>query len=143
MTASEEKDRESLERLDKALIEDILSASDAEILAEVRANGDDPEAVAASLRALFNKTVIAAKKGRLAAAKAAVVADRARRAADLPSDPAEARRLLDRVLARHRDLMTAARKGQGATLSDEEVYGFLEDFRDLGISLNDETAGDT
>jgi hypothetical protein len=143
MTASKDKDREALQRLDKALIEDILTTSDAEILAEAREAGDDPEAVAAEARALFEKTIIATKKARLVAAKAAAVADRSRPAIDLPSDPTEARRLLERVLARHRNLTTAARKGGDATLSDEEVYGLLQDFRDLGISLNDESGKET
>jgi hypothetical protein len=141
MTGPEDKDREGLERLDKALIEDILAASDDEILAEAREDGTDPEAVAAAMRGLFEKTVAASRKARLAAAKAAVAADRMRPAADLPSDPMEARRLLERVLARHGDLTTAAWKGRGGTLSDEEVYGLLQDFRDVGISISD-GAGD-
>jgi hypothetical protein len=42
------------------------------------------------------------------------------------------------VLARHRDLTIAARKGQDGALSDDEVYGLLEDFRDAGISLDEQ-----
>jgi hypothetical protein len=143
MTASEEKDREGLQRLDKALIEDILTMSDDEIQAEVHEAGDDPEAVAAEVRALFEKTVIATKKARLAAAKTAAAADRSPPAPDLPSDPTEARRLLERVLASHQDLTTAARKGRDATLSDEEVFGLLQDFRDIGIPLNEEPGEET
>ena len=137
MTGPEDKDREGLERLDKELIEDILAASDDEILAEARDDGADPEAVASAMRALFEDTVAATRKVRLAAAKAAVAADRMRPGTDLPSDPTEARRLLERVLAHHGDLTTAARKGRGGTLSDEEVYGLLQDFRDVGISITD------
>jgi hypothetical protein len=140
---TEDKDREALQRLDKALIEDILTMSDDEILAEVREAGDDPEAVAAEARALFEKTVIATKKARLVTAKAAAAADRARPAPDLPSDPTEARRLLERVLATHQDLSTAARKGRNATLSDEEVFGLLQDIRDIGIPLNEEPGEET
>lgn len=55
MTASKDKDREALQRLDKALIEDILTTSDNEILAEAREAGDDPEAVAAKARALLRR----------------------------------------------------------------------------------------
>jgi hypothetical protein len=143
MTGPEDKDREGLERLDKALIEDILAASDDEILAEAREDGTDPEAVATAMRALFENTIAASRKARLAAAKAAVAADRIRPATDLPSDPMEARRLLERVLARQGDLTTAARKGgRGGTLSDEEVYGLLQDFRDVGISISDGSGDD-
>jgi hypothetical protein len=140
---TEDKDREALQRLDKALIEDILTMSDDEILAEVREAGDDPEAVAAEARALFEKTVVATQKARLTAAKAAAAADRARSAPDLPSDPTEARRLLERVLATHQDLSTAARKGRNATLSDEEVFGLLQDIRDIGIPLDEKPGEDT
>jgi hypothetical protein len=142
MTGTEDKDREGLERLDKALIEDILAASDDEILAEAREDSTDPEAVASAMHALFEDTVAATRKARLEAAKAAVAADRMRPTTDLPSDPAEARRLLERVLARHGDLTTAARKGRVGILSDEEVYGLLQDFRDVGISISGGSGGD-
>ena len=63
----------------------------------------------------------------------------------MPSNPTQARRLLEHVLARHPDtagkLTMAARKGNTTALSDEEVYGLLEDFHDIGISLT-EGSGD-
>ncbi len=141
MTAPEDKNRGALERLDDALVEDIIAASDDDILAEAKQDGTHPEDVAASMRDLFEATIATTKKSRLAAAKAAVVADRRRPGTGLPSDPTEARRLLERLLAHHpdtaRELTMAARKGQGGTLSDDEVYGWLEDLRDLGISVSD------
>jgi hypothetical protein len=142
MTAPKDEDREALERLENALMEDILAASDDDILAEARDDGTDPETVAAAVRALFESTVAAKRKARLRAAKAAVAANRAPSVVDLPSDPTEARRLLERVLARHGNLTAAARKGRGGTLSDEEVYGLLEDFRDIGISLSERSGDD-
>jgi hypothetical protein len=42
-----------------ALVEDILAASDDSILVETKQNGDGPEAVAVSVRTLFEKTVAA------------------------------------------------------------------------------------
>jgi hypothetical protein len=42
-----------LGRLADFLVEDILAASDADILAEAVADGEDPEAIAAAMRALF------------------------------------------------------------------------------------------
>jgi hypothetical protein len=48
-------DREALDRLGDALVEDILAASDEEILAETKQDGEDPESVAAAMRALFEK----------------------------------------------------------------------------------------
>lgn len=137
MTAPENKRREELDRLEDALVEDIFAASDQSILAEARQDGTDPEAVAAATRALFEKAVAARGKARLAAAKAAAVADRRRPAAVIPFDPAAARRLLERAMARDPEtaqkLTLAARKGKSASaLSDEEVHGMLEDFQELG-----------
>jgi hypothetical protein len=42
-------------RLADFLVEDILEASDEDILAEAVADGEDPEAIAAAMRALFEK----------------------------------------------------------------------------------------
>jgi hypothetical protein len=141
MTGPEDRDREALDRLQQALIEDILATSDDDILAEAAEEGIDPEAAATANRALFEKALAINKKARLEAAKAAVAADRRRALTVLPSNPIEARRLLARLLKRHPktsgELTMAARKGQGGDLSDAEVYSFLEDFRDLGIDLSD------
>jgi len=136
MTGPGNSNREALDRLADALVEDILAASDEAILAEVKQDGEDAEAVAAATRALFEEVVAAKGKARMAAAKAAVAADRARSAAVIPLNPAAARRLLDRALARDPEtankLTMAARKGKGGELSDEEVRSLLEDFQELG-----------
>jgi hypothetical protein len=137
MTGPENKQRQKLDHLEDALVEDVLAASDNSILAEARQDGADPEAVATATRALFEKAVAARGKARLAAAKAAVVAERRRPAAVIPLDPVAARRLLDRAIARDpetaKNLTMAARKGTDASaFSDEEVRGMLEDFQELG-----------
>jgi hypothetical protein len=134
MTERQNKQREAIDRLEDALVDDILAASDEDILAEAREDGTDPEAVAAAMQALFEQAL---GKVRLAAAKAAVAAERRRPAADvIPLDPAAARRMLDRALARDPEtasrLTMAARKARGAILSDEEVRGLLQDFQELG-----------
>jgi hypothetical protein len=137
MTEPGNSDREALDRLGDALVEDILAASDEAILAETKQDGEDPEAVAAAMRALFEKVAAARGKARMTTAKAAVAADRQRSAAVIPLNPAAARRLLDRALARDPEtaskLTMAARKGKGDELSDEEVRGMLEDFQELGV----------
>jgi hypothetical protein len=136
MTGAQNKQQEALDRLDDILVNDILSASDGEILAEAREDGIDPDAVAAEMRALFDQTAAADGKARLAAAKAAAAAERHRPATVIPLEPAAARRLLDRALVRDPEtaskLTLAARKFKGAVLSDEEVRGLLEDFQELG-----------
>lgn len=148
MTGPGNSDREALERLGDALVEDILAASDEAILAETKQDGEDPEAVAAAMRALFEKVVATKGKARMAAAKTAVAADRQRSAAVIPLNPAAARRLLDRALARDPEaaskLTMAARKGKGSGLSDDEVRSLLEDFQELGaLPPPDEPDGET
>jgi hypothetical protein len=137
MTASDNSD--ALQRLNAALAEDILAASDEAILAEAHQDGQDPDKIAAAARALFEKALVRTSKVRLIEAQAAVAADRRRRSlAVVPADPAAARRRLQRLLSRHPEaahkLTLAARKGQSAELSDDEVRGWLEDLEDLGIS---------
>jgi hypothetical protein len=136
MTASDNRD--ALTRLNEALVEDILAASDEAMLAEVRQDGQDSERIVAATRELFEKAVIHTNKLRLANAQAAVAAARLSRSrAVLPADPQASRRRLQRLLARHPDtartLTLAARKGGPGELSEEEVRGLLEDFDELGI----------
>lgn len=47
--------RSALDRLDELLVEDILCASDEDILVEVREDGEDPAAIAAEVKALLAK----------------------------------------------------------------------------------------
>ena len=135
---SKKSDREALARLADAFVEDILNASDEDILAEAREDYPDPDPAAARARALFDKAAGAAGKNRLAAARAQLAAQ------GVPAtvtrlDPAEARRRLQRALTRDpaiaRRLTRAARNDQGAGLSDNEVQGLLEDLEELGISI--------
>jgi hypothetical protein len=134
------RDQEALARLNRALVDDILAASDESILAEVKEEGSDAAAIAAAARALFEKTAAVAGKTLLATAKVAVAADRRRPGASVLSlDAAAARRHLQRLFVQHPDtaqkLTLAARKGQLGEFSDEEVFGLLEDLADLGIVL--------
>lgn len=147
MTVPGNRDREALDRLGAALVEDILAASDDAILAETRQDGEDPEAVADAMRALFEKVVTADGKARMVAAKAAVSTDRRRSTAVIPLNPEAARRLLNRALARDPEaaskLTMAARKGKTGELSDEEVRSLLEDFHELGaLPAPDEPDGE-
>jgi hypothetical protein len=140
--------REALARLNRALVEDILAASDESILTEVEEEEADPAAMAAAARELFEKAALARRKTLLAEAKAAAAADRRRRAGGILSlDALTARQHLRRLLAKHpetaRKLTMAARKGKAGDFSDDEVYGLLEDFEDLGILLQgDDPSGD-
>ncbi|MDA8052354.1 MAG: hypothetical protein M0002_20520 [Rhodospirillales bacterium] len=124
--------RDALDRLTAALVENILSTSDEEIIGEAQDDHEVPADAAAGVRALSEKAAMLAAKNRLAAARLAVANDRRRPAGGSPLDPAEARRRLERILSQDPNLTLAARKGQG--LSDKDVLGMLEDLEELGIA---------
>ena len=132
----------ALDRLTEKLVEDVLNASDAELLAEANENKRDITAEAAHSRAIFAKALAAHGKRKLTAARTAI------RARSNPSPyktsqltPQQARAILDRALRAAPEtaekLTLAARKGQG--LSDADVYGMLEDMADLGLLPPDDT----
>ena len=141
MINSGDKKREVLARLSKVMVEDILAASDERILAETREDGQDFAAIAAGTRALFEKTVTASGKALMAAAKADMIADRRRGANVVPLDPAAARARVAQLLAQEPNFTMAARKAISGELTDEEVFGLLEDFDDLGIEPKDDPDG--
>lgn len=132
MTGNNKKERAALDRLADAFVNDILTTSDEDILAEFRESHGDPARHAAEMRDLFEKSIIAANKRRLTAAKAGAAAARAPVAA--LADIADARRRLRAVLDAP-DLPTgltlAARKEN--ELSDSDIAGMLDDLRELGI----------
>jgi hypothetical protein len=135
MTGSEKEARDALRRLADALAEDILNAPDQQVLEDAAEIYGDPNQLAQNMRALFERTVAEQGKARLAAARAAIDAERNPPAAARRLDPAAARRRLKRALAADpataRKLTLAARKGQG--LSDEDVRSMLEDLEELGV----------
>ena len=146
MTEKKSKAHDALNRLADALVDDILCTSDADILAEFRAAGGDPDRHAVDMRALFERSVVAANKSKMLAAKAG--AARARSAvmpSPLPIDIAKARQLLRGVLDRPAaptSLTMAARKE--SELSDADILGLLEDLRALGVlPSGDDNSGTT
>jgi hypothetical protein len=141
MTDFADKKREMLARLSKVMIEDLLAASDERIVAETREDGQDPAAIAAATRALFEKVVATSRKALLAVAKAQVIAERRRAATVVPLDPAAARERLARLLAQEPNFTMAARKATSGELTDDEVFSLLEDLDELGIKPKDPDGG--
>jgi hypothetical protein len=138
MTGRNDKERAALDRLADELVDDILNTSDEDILAELKEKGEDPDRIAAEMRALFDQTSISMNKRRLAAAKAGAAAAR-RTSANVSvrmTDMAAARRRLRQVLdsAGHNQKLTMAARKEDE-LSDADVLGLLEDFVRLGIPL--------
>ena len=143
MTGTNKKEREALSRLADVLIEDVLAASDQEILAEfVEAQGD-PANNAAAMRALFETSVQKANKQGLRAAQAGLAASRRRPVTPKIDNMQNVRERLRRVLAScppQTKLTLAARNED--ELSDDDVLGMLQDLEELGIvAPGDESDG--
>lgn len=125
--------QKGLQSLRQALADDILDASDEEILAQFAEDVGSPDENAARMRALFEKTTLLANKGRLHSARAGAAAHKV----SSPSSPipiAEARARLRQVLDTHahdKGFTLAARKE--SELSDADVVDMLEVMRELGL----------
>jgi hypothetical protein len=132
MTGRKKSDRSALDRLADALVEDILSASDGELMSEV-GRGDVDGAAAA--RAAFNRAAATSGKRRLASAKTGGHGLRQLPPNFRTLDPKTARLRLDELIARHPEtaskLTPASHKGE--KLSDEDVYGMLERFQERRV----------
>ena len=69
MTGDQKKERNALDRLADALVDDILNASDEEVLAEAEEDGIDPAKLSGHLREVFERAATEAGKAKLAAAR--------------------------------------------------------------------------
>jgi hypothetical protein len=133
-------EREALLHLADALAENIDRTSDTDLLAEAAEDKADIQHLADAMRNLFDKVESEAGKAKMAAARAAVDADRRRGSESVVRlDPAVARRRLAEVIARSRGvegrLTLAARKAE--ELSDDDVLAILENLEELGV-ISDE-----
>lgn len=135
MTGNDKKERNSLNRLADILVDDILNVSDEEILAEFHESHGDPDQHAVAMRALFERTVIAANKGRLVAARAGVAASHhSAQSGIFPVNIAEARKRLrsaGNMPNTPQQLTLAARNER--ELSDIDVLAMCEDLQELGL----------
>ena len=68
--------KSGFDRFEEEVLEDILSASDEEILEEAREAGDDPEAYAERMREWLKSAKVEAGKKRLSQAREALELDR-------------------------------------------------------------------
>lgn len=135
MTGRKSADRAALDRVVDLMVEDVLNASDEEILSEMRQGRVDPDGDAVRLRALFERTVLDANKRHLRAAQIGVKASKS-----TPSqkgriiDIREARRRLHSVLEQ-RDAtlpLTIAARNE-SELSDGDVISLIQDLEELGL----------
>lgn len=130
--------QDELRALRNGLADSVLSASDAELIDEVRDEGLDPDAVAEETRALLLKTVKDFKQRALVAAREQHRQKAARLTAQryqLPASPEERRQLLDAVIAQHQQMgrMLIAQHRDFKELTDDDVESWLQQFGALGL----------
>ena len=127
-------ERSVLDRLADDLVDDILNASDEEILQEADEDGIDPAKLAPDMRALLDHTAMEASKAKLAAAKEAAAEAQQSGSTVISIDPSEARRRYGAIVDRDRNLAEkltlAARKGEGQ--SERDIDSAIEDLAELG-----------
>ncbi|GAC1343537.1 MAG: hypothetical protein NVSMB18_19540 [Acetobacteraceae bacterium] len=126
-----------LERLQDALIEDVLSASDEEILSEAREDGLDPAAISKEMLSLLEAAELKVGKERMAAAKAGAAAAR-RLGSAAPADVSMMRAAAAND-AEARRLTMAARNG--SEQSERDLEGIAEDLAELGTIPPDPEKG--
>ena len=134
MTGDQRKEREALNRLADGLVDDVLEASDEEVLTEAEEDGIDPGRLAGHLRDVFGRAAVDAGKQKLAVARQGAANARRSRARVVRIDHADARRRFEAMIAEDpkltEKLTLAARKGEGQ--SDRDMDSAIEDLAELG-----------
>jgi hypothetical protein len=142
MIGKGKKERAALDRLADLFVDDVLSASDEDVLAEFEEMHGDPDQNAAEMRALFEKSLLRSNKKRLVAAKAAAAENRSPSSVSTtaPIDMQAARARLRAIVdapGLPQKITLAARKE--SELSDLDILGMLEDLEELGILPPDDS----
>ena len=132
MTDTRNDERRKLVSLADALFDDLIAASDEDILNEVVEAGGDGAAISDQLRAGFEKTLVQARKERMKAAQAGRKAAQASRATVDVVEISTARRALKQAF-KQEGLSMAARNETESDLTDEEVLRKYGDLVRLGV----------
>jgi hypothetical protein len=141
MSANPKDVRDALRRLAGSLAEDIMNASDNDILEGAAEDHGDPNKLAADMRRLFEQTESEAGKAKLAAAGAAAAEFRKRPPRPVRIDPAEIRRRYRAMIANDPDERRTLAARSGKEPSDADMLSALEDFEELGVVPPDDSDG--
>lgn len=140
MTANRKDDREAIDRLMSAMVDDLLNMPEEELIAEALSEGHNPTEEAEAMRAVIEQAARACGQSRLKAAKDAVAAARARQNQNVVRlDASAARQRLAAILAQNVDSGVSLAARNQSQLSDADVFGMLADLEELGIGLEKKT----
>lgn len=130
----QKKGSDGLRNLRRTLVEDVLQATDEDILEQFAEDFGPPPANAARMRALFARAVLGANKARLAAARDGVEASKTSALPSAPISLSDARQRLKEVLTEHAGdpAFTLAARKEGE-LSDADILDMLQALRELGL----------
>jgi hypothetical protein len=132
-TAKKADETDEFERFEDALVDSILAASGTDLRDELRAAGEDPDAVIRSVDALLASAQRACAGQRLRDAQENVRAFRAGARTPTPEERTAAQTRLDAARAGDRTLssktLLAARNDQGAT--ERDINSLLDDLAEL------------
>jgi len=132
---SDKKESPTMLALADAMVEDILSMTEEELLAEAREDGVDLKANLARERELFGKAKVHAAKSQLRAAQAAV--------RDSKVSPTVVP-MSGRVVERYNNILKSGSSGSlpitlaarnGSEMSESDRQKLIEDMIELGIEL--------
>ena len=125
--------REQLDRIEDALIESILGASEAELREEMAERGEDPDKCLLRMEHIIAGAKVASGKRGMERAKSELQEWRTGKAKTLKFDREAARSRFEKMRSRDPELaskmLLAARKGEG--LSESDVEGLIEDLAKL------------
>ena len=141
MTEDKRKERNELDRLADALVDDILNASAEEILAETEDDGIDSAKLAGHMYEVFERAATEVGKAKLVAAKQSATEAQQKGVSVAKFNLADARRRYDATIAKDpiltEKLTLAARKGEGQ--SERDIDKAIEDLAELG-AFNEQDA---
>jgi hypothetical protein len=134
--------RDELERIEDALVDAIMSSSEAELREEIKERGEDPDKILAGVDATLVGAKAAAAKLRMERAKSELREWRAGKGNIVGFDRNAMLAKFEKMRVRDPELaskmMAAARNGQ--RLSERDLEGFLADLAKLQ-RLDDEDGG--
>ena len=140
------ENRPALLRLADEMVDDILSTSDAEILAEFKLYYGDPVSFANKMRSKADLLAIEANKDRLISARRELDSEkRSRNVLTTKIDIQIVRRALMKFFSKTPDsvpITVAARKEKITEMSDDDVLGMVADLEELGFVLRAKNNGD-
>ena len=145
MTTQDKKDnRAALLRLADELVDDILAASDEEILAEFEEIYGDPRAFAKDMQSKAELLAIGANKDRLISARQAMQSEAQRNFSTKKVNVDLARQALTKFFSKAPSSLPvtlAARKEKINEMSDTDVLSMLADLEALGFVLKSKSTG--